>query len=50
MNWDDIINKRFENKQEKATGFTFESLMEEIDRVSEFLAENKEKVFIKEED
>lgn len=49
MNWDDIINKRFENKQEKATGFTFESLMEEIDRVSEFLAENKEKVFIKED-
>lgn len=42
MNWDDIINKRFENKQEKATGFTFESLMEEIDRVSEFLAENKQ--------
>lgn len=42
MNWDDIINKRFENKQEKATGFTLESLMEEIDRVSEFLAENKQ--------
>ena len=49
MNWDDIINKRFENKQEKATGFTLESLMEEIERVSEFLAENKEKVFIKED-